>query len=484
MTRMVGERIEDLRAAMAGPVTAPGDTGYDDARRVWNAGIDRHPAAVARCDSTADVVAAVTFAREHGLEMSVRGGAHNSAGTAVCDDGLMIDLSSLNEVSVDPDARRARVGGGALLADLDAATQAHGLAVPAGMISHTGIGGLTLGGGMGWLTREFGLSLDNLISAEVVTASGQVVRAAADERPALFWAIRGGGGNFGVITRFDFHLHDLDPTVQLGLFFWGLDQGEEALRLARDVASDMPPGINAMIGALNAPPAPFVPPEHQFAPGYVLILTGFGSPRQHAELVTSIRNRLAPLFDLVIPIPYVDLQQMLDEATAWGSHSYEKGTYLEDLPDAVIDVLTRHVAAKTSPMSMVLLYRLDGAYSEVSEDDTAFSGGRSPRFAAFIVGVTPDADGLPAERGWVGDLWNALRPYAVSSGDGYVNGTSDYQDDRVRGSYGAGKYERLAEIKAEYDPDNLFRVNANIRPAGMPATGARLPRQGRGPTRP
>jgi FAD/FMN-containing dehydrogenase len=477
MTQMVSERLEELRAAMAGPVIAPGDPGYDNARRVWNAGIDRHPAAIARCDSTADVVAALAFARGQGLEVSVRGGAHNTAGTAVCDDGLMIDLSKLNDVTVDPGPQRAQVGGGALLADLDAASMDHGLAVPAGMISHTGVGGLTLGGGMGWLTREFGLSIDNLLSAEIVTASGQVVRTAADERPELFWAIRGGGGNFGIATRFEFQLHEVSPTVQLGMFFWGLDQGREALQLARDVAAEMPPGINAVIAALNAPAAPFVPPEHHLAPGFALILTGFGSPR-HQQLVEEIRDRLPPRFDLVTPMPYVGLQQLLDDANAWGSHCYEKGTYLEYLSDDVIEVLTTHVAAKTSPRSLVLLYRLDGAYSQVGDDETAFSGGRSPRFGAFIVGVAPDADGLSAERAWVGRFWNALRPHAAGSGDGYVNGTSDYRDAQVRGSYGAAKYERLARVKAEYDPANLFHGNANITPAGAIA-GTALPRQER-----
>ena len=222
---------------------------------MFNADIDRRPSVIAQCASTADVVAAIGFAREHRLEISVRGGAHNTAGTAVCDDGLMVDLSLLNAVTVDPTARRARVGGGALLADMDAATQAHGLAVPAGLVSHTGVGGLTLGGGMGWLTRKFGLSIDNLVSAEVVTADGRVLRAAEDDEPDLFWAIRGGGGNFGVVTSFEFRLHEVDPMVQFGLFFWSLDQGPEALRLVREITAAMPPDINAVFGGLNAPPA-------------------------------------------------------------------------------------------------------------------------------------------------------------------------------------------------------------------------------------
>ena len=465
MTQTAIEGIGELRTGMEGPVITPADPGFDDARRVWNAGIDRRPAVIARCASAANVVAAIGYAREHGLEVAVRGGAHNPAGTAVCDDGLMIDLSPMNAVDVDPPRRRVRVGGGALLADVDAATLAHGLAVPAGLVSHTGVGGLTLGGGMGWLTRKFGLSIDNLVSAEVVTADGRVLRASADEHPGLFWAIRGGGGNFGVVTSFEFALHEVDPMVQLGLFFWPLDQGAQAMRLAREITRAMPPEINAVVGALNAPPAPFVPEQHHFAPGYALVLTGFGSGPEHAELVTQIRDRLPPLFDLVTPMPYVELQKLLDEANAWGVYAYEKGTYVEDLSDAVIETVTEHVPRKKSPMSLLLFYRLDGAYSEVGDDETAFSGGRSPRYGTFIVSVGPDAGLMAADQGWVRDLWEALRPHAIGSGDGYINGMTDFSGDRVRRSYGAAKYERLARIKAEYDSGNLFHLNGNIRPA-------------------
>lgn len=465
MTQLMSATVGELREATEGPVIAPGEAGFDDRRRVWNAQIDRRPAVIVRCESAADVAAAINFAREHDLEVSVRGGAHNTAGTAVCDNGLMIDLSLLNSVTVDPAARRAEVGGGALLADLDEATQAEGLAVPAGLISHTGVAGLTLGGGMGWLTRKFGLTIDNLESAEVVTADGRILRASSDQHPDLFWAIRGGGGNFGVITSFEFRLHEVDPIAQLGMFFWSLEQGPEALRLAREIVTAMPPGINAVIGALNAPPAPFVPEQHHFAPGYALLLTGFGSPAEHEQIATRIRQSVPPLFDLVTPIPYLGLQKMLDESSAWGSYSYEKGTYLPDLSDAVIDVITGHVPAKNSPSSMLLLYRLDGAYSQVGDDETAFSGGRSPRFGTFIIGQVPQASALGAERDWVRGLWEALRPFALGSGDGYVNGAAEYSADQVRGSYGSAKYKRLARIKAAYDPENVFHLNANITPS-------------------
>jgi FAD/FMN-containing dehydrogenase len=464
MTHTATGGIDELRAAMEGPVVAPDDSGFDDGRRVWNAGIDQRPSVIARCVSAADVVAAIGFAREHQLDVTVRGGAHNAAGTAVCDDGLMVDLSLLNKVTVDPAARRVRVGGGALLADLDAATQAYGLAVPAGLVSHTGVGGLTLGGGMGWLTRKYGLSIDNLVSAEVVTADGQVLRAAEDEHPDLFWALRGGGGNFGVVTSLEFALHEAGPMVQFGFFFWPVDQGREVLRLAREITAALPPDLNVLLGAVNAPPMPFVPEQLHFAPGYVLLVTGFGSGQEHAQLVTRIRESLPPQVDLVTPMPYVNLQQLIDEANAWGFYSYDKAAYIKDLSDEVIDVLAEHVPRKNSPLSVVLFYRLDGAYCLAGDDETAFGGGRSPRYGVFIIALAPDAGQLAAERNWARGLWDALRPHAIGGGDGYINGTTDLQDDRVRGSYGAAKYERLARIKGRYDPDNVFRHNANIRP--------------------
>jgi hypothetical protein len=465
MRQMALEDLSELRAVLDGPVITPADAGFDGARRVWNADVDRRPAVIARCASAADVAAAIGFARERQLEVSVRGGAHGTAGAAVCDGGVMIDLSLLNAVTVDPVARRVRVGGGALLADLDAATQAHGLAVPAGMVSHTGVAGLTLGGGMGWLTRKFGLSIDNLTSAEVVTADGRVLRAAQDEHPDLFWAVRGGGGNFGAVSSFEFELHEVDPMVQLGLFFWSLDQGPRALRLARAITGAMPPEINAVVAAVNAPAAPFVPDQYQLMPGYALLLTGFGSGPEHAELVSRIREGVPPLFDLVAPMPYVELQKLLDEANAWGSSCYDKGLYLRDLSDPVIEIIAEHVPGKTSPLSALLLYRLDGAYGRVGDEETAFSGGRSPRYAAFIVGLAADGGPIAAERAWVRGLWEALRPHAIDGADGYINSTSEYSGDGVRSSYGAAKYQRLASIKAEYDPDNMFHLNANIPPA-------------------
>jgi FAD/FMN-containing dehydrogenase len=464
MTHTMRGSIDTLRAALTGPVIGPADPEFDQARRVWNASIDRRPAMIARCASPADVAAAVTFAATYGVEITVRGGAHSMSGAAVVDGGLMIDLSKLNQVSVDPQGKRARAGGGALLADLDAATQAHGLAVPAGVVSHTGVGGLTLGGGMGWLTRQAGLSIDNLTSAQVVTADGQIVRAAADENPDLFWAIRGGGGNFGVVTEFEFRLHQAGPIVQVGLLFWGLEQGPDVLRLAREVIAALPRELNIIVAGLNAPPAPFVPEQYHHQPGYALVVAGFGSAGQHEQVLARVRQALPPLWELTTPMPYVALQQILDEANAWGFHAYDKGTYLEDLSDEAIAVVAGHLPRKTSPLSALLFYRLDQAYSQAGEDDTAFSGGRSPRFAVFMVAVCPTPQLLAADRAWARSFWEALRPHSLGSGS-YVNAMTEFDDDRVRASYGSAKYERLAKIKGKYDPQNLFRHNANIPPA-------------------
>jgi FAD/FMN-containing dehydrogenase len=466
MSQAIHDRTGSLRAKMTGTVLEPGDGDYDTARRVWNAEIDRRPAIIAQCISAADVAAAVTFAVDHGQEIAVRGGAHAPIGHATVDDGLMIDLSGLNNVVVDPAARRARVGGGALLADVIAAAQEHGLAYPVGAVGHTGVGGLTLGGGMGWLTRKHGLSIDNLVSAEVVTADGRILRASDAENPDLFWAIRGGGGNLGVVTEFEFALHPVGPMIQVGLLFWGLDQGRAFLRTAREVVGSLPAEVNVLFGGINAPPAPFVPAEHQMQPGYVAVVAGFGSQEEHEGVVDRLRSGAAPLWEFVTPMPYLGLQTMLDEANAWGQYAHDNSVYVEDLTDEVIDVMTEHFPRKQSPGSVTLFYRLDSAYSEVDDDDTAFSGGRSPRYAVFIIALCVSPEMLPSERQWVRDFHAALAPHGVSRA--YVNALGDDAEDTVRAAYGPEKYARLAQIKGRYDPNNVFHLNVNIRPAASP----------------
>jgi FAD/FMN-containing dehydrogenase len=457
-----------LGAAFGGDVLLPADAGYDAARSVWNGAIDRHPALIARCTSAADVAQAIGFARARGLEVSVRGGGHNYAGFAVCDGGLMIDLSRMNQVTVDPVARRAVCGGGATWADVDAATQAHGLATVGGFVSHTGIGGLTLGGGIGWLSRKAGLSADNLVAAEVVTADGQVLRASAEENADLFWALRGGGGNFGVVTAFEYRLHEVGPTVHLGLFFWGVDRVREALRFSRDFVKTVPDDMGLLILGLSAPPAPFVPEQCHYAPGYGLLVVGFGSAEEHRAVAERIRAAMPPLFELVTPIPYAGLQQMFDEGLAWGQHAYEKALYLDELTDAAIDVMIEQFPRRQSPLSLAAVFVLDGAHAAVGADETAFGGDRQARIVFNITGNCPTAAWYEGERLWVRAFWEALRPLARTSGS-YVNYMTEYEEDRVRAAYGAAKYDRLARIKAAYDPANVFHLNQNIKPAPVPA---------------
>jgi hypothetical protein len=453
----------DFRAALTGSVLGPADEGYDEARQLWNAEHDRHPAVIARVQSAEDVQAAVRYGVAQGLEIAVRGGGHSVSGASSVDDGLMIDLSLLNQVTVDPETRRARVGGGAKLADLDGATQKYGLAVPAGLISHTGVGGLTLGGGMGWLTRKFGLTIDSLESVQIVTADGSILRASDDENPELFWAVRGGGGNFGVVTEFEFRLNEAGPMVNYDLLFWGLDQGGDVLRLARDLIPTLSPDENVVVACLNAPPAPFVPEELHFQPGYGLVVVGFGTADEHKAVVDQIRAALPPAFEFGTPMPYVALQQSLDEPNAAGHYSYEKGTYLDELSDGAIEVITQQVPLKKSPMSVAMMYRLDHAYSAVDDNETAFGGGRTDRYALFVIGQAPVQEALPGEREWVRGFWDAIQPHAAGIGS-YVNGMTEAEDDRIKATYG-DKYERLALVKSKYDPDNVFHRNQNIKPA-------------------
>lgn len=462
MTDTTSSGVDALRAALDGQVLLPGDPDYDVAALVWNGAVDRSPAVVARCASTADVAAALRWGQESGLEIAVRGGGHSVAGAAVIDGGLTIDLGLMTTVVVDPVARRARCGGGTTLARLDAACQEHGLAVPAGTVSHTGVAGLTLGGGFGWLSPMAGLSIDNLVSTEVVLVDGRVVRASAHDHPDLFWALRGGGGNFGVVTEFEFALHPVGPLVHLGMLFFEVDRAEEAIRLGRKFFADAPRNAGGAIVGVNAPRAPFVPEEARLAPGVALVVAGFGTADEHAALIAPLREA-GPLFDYVTPMPYVALQQVLDEGSPWGVHAYTDGLYLDQLPDEAIDVVGARLRAKPSPMSQTLLFPLGGAFGDVPDGATAFAGRRSAKYVAVIDAAVPDPLMFAAEREWARSTWDALRPFAPDAGT-YVNMMTEFDEDRVRASYGA-KYDRLSLIKTVYDPRNVLHANANIKPA-------------------
>ncbi|MEU4544838.1 FAD-binding oxidoreductase [Nonomuraea dietziae] len=464
MVQLIQREIETLREACAGRVVTSHDSDFHVMRTVWNGAVDRHPAVIVRCSGPEDVSAAVRFAHEEGLELSVRGGGHSFSGAAVTSGGLMLDLSALRLVEVDPEGRRAVCGGGATWADVDGATQAYGLATPGGTISHTGIGGLTLGGGFGWLTRGHGLTADNLEAAEVVLSTGERVRASQEDHPDLYWAIRGGGGNFGVVTSFTYRLHPVGPAVQVAMLFWEAERGCEAVGLIHDVVANLPDDFGALIGfGMSAPPAPFVPEQHRFRPGHALILAGFGAPERHEAVLSRLRAALEPLFEFVSPMPYTQLQSMLDESAPWGILAYEKALDLPTITPEAADTLCDQAALKGSPMSFMPSFHLGGAFSEVSDDATAFGGSRQPHYTISIAAITPDPGALSAERDWARAAWEAMQPYGMGSGT-YVNFIADPDEDRVRASYGPRKYERLSAIKRTYDPGNLFHLNANIRP--------------------
>jgi hypothetical protein len=455
--------LDALQRALPGFVSLPGTDAYQHAVSIWNGAITRRPAAVAHCRSAEDVSRAVSYAVAHGIELSVRGGGHNFAGNALCSGGLTIDLSPLQAVSIDARARRARCGGGATWAQLDGACQEHGLAVTGGMISHTGVAGLTLGGGLGWLHARMGLSCDNLVSAEVVTADGTILRASESDRADLFWGLRGGGGNFGVVTEFEFRLTQVGPIIQVGMLFCIPERARAMLQLANELSRNMSHDSGMFIGGMSAPPAPFVPAQFQGQSCFVLMIAGLGDPEVHARQVEAVRKAVAPDFELVTPMPYVALQKMFDESAAWGTFAYEKALSLRDLSKGAIDVLIEHVTLRQSPASFIPILVLGGAYADVPESAVAFGGGRDKRFIVNFTAMAPTRALFEADSAWARAAWSALTPHAEDLGS-YVNYLVEPDQARVQAAYGAAKYQRLATLKAKYDPGNVFHLNANIHP--------------------
>jgi len=447
-----------------GELITDGHADYDTARAVWNGAVDRHPRLVARCSGTADVVAAVRFAREHDLEIAVRGGGHNVAGTAVCGDGLVVDLSAMRAVWVDPATRTAGVQGGALWGDVDHETQAHGLATTGGIVSHTGVAGLTLGGGIGHLMRSHGLAVDNLLAAEVVTADGSVVRASATEHPDLFWALRGGGGNFGVVTSFRFALHPVGPTVLAGPVFWAAEDTAAVLRFYRDLIGEAPDELGTIVRLGTVPPLPVVPEELHWRPAVAVVCCWSGALDEGERAVGELRRFGTPLVDLIAPTPYVAFQSGIDSTVPHGWHYYWKGTNLAGLSDDVITVIADHAYAAGSPRSYAALFHIGGAVARVPRDATAYAG-RDVAHTMSIDGVwLPEESGehAAAETAWARGFLEALRPHHAGV---YVNFLdADDGTGRVREAYGDRTYRRLAEVKAKYDPDNAFHHNKNIRP--------------------
>ncbi|HKN93419.1 MAG TPA: FAD-binding oxidoreductase [Thermoleophilaceae bacterium] len=447
----------------SGEQLRPGDAGYDEARVVWNGLFDRHPALIARCISTDDVVAAVNYGRENGLEIAVRSGGHSAAGHSCVDDALVIDLTLMKRIDVDPEAQKCVAQPGLTWGEFDGATQMHGLAVTGGRFSTTGIAGLLLGSGSGWLERKCGLTADNLISAEVVTADGRVLRASKDENPDLFWAIRGGGGNFGVVTEFEIGLHKVGPMIYGGLLGCAPDRATEILTFVREYMKDAPADLGAGFAFVSAPPEPFVPEEMHFAPIFGIIICWTGSKEEGERVVGEIRKVAQPGVDMVGEMPYVALQSMLDGGAAYGTRAYMKAELLSELSDDAIAELESQGGQRPGPMVQLLLEPLGGAIAEMGEDDTAL-GRRDASWCyhALSLWMDPSQEVADAHVAWAKNLTEAMKPYTR---DGvYLNFESDDGDDRVRSSYGP-KYERLQALKDKYDPENLFHLNANIKPS-------------------
>ncbi|MEV3861101.1 FAD-binding oxidoreductase [Streptomyces sp. NPDC050095] len=444
-----------------GELTGPQDTGYETARAVYNAMVDRRPALVARCADAADVARVIGFARRHDLPLAVRGGGHHGAGLGTCDGGVVADLAPLASVEVDAAARTVRVGGGATWGLVDAATHEHGLATPSGIISTTGVGGLALGGGLGHLSRRCGLTVDNILAAEVVLADGSLVRADADENTDLFWAIRGGGGNFGVVTQFTFRLHEVS-TVVGGPTFWPAEQGAEVLAAYRDFLPSAPRDANGFFMYATVPPGPPFPEElHLRKVCAVVWCHTSGDPEAADRAMAPLLDRLPePLLHAVAPMPHPALQSMFDGLYPPGDQWYWRADFVQEIPDEAVALHAKFGPEAPSVQSTMHLYPIDGAVHDHHSTDTAFSY-RDSTWASVYAGVDPDPANAARIKRWTVDYFEALHPY--SAGGAYVNMMMDEGQERVRASY-RGNYARLARIKASLDPDNVFRLNQNIEP--------------------
>ncbi len=451
-------QINELDAALRGPLFTPEHEEFDEARRVYNAMIDKRPALIARCADVGDVMAAVNAARDHQVQLSVLGGGHSGPGLGLLDDGVVADLSQMNSVRIDPQARTARVEGGCRIADLDHAAHAFGLATPAGIIANTGVGGLTLGGGHGYLTRKYGLTIDNLLEADVVLADGSFVTTSERQQPELFWALRGGGGNFGIVTSFLFRLHPL-RTVHAGVTLWPLERSAEMLRWYRDFLPQAPEDLYGFFAFMEVPPTPQFPQElhGKRVCGCVWCYAG---PAEKFEPTFEPVRQSTPIFEHVGEMPYPTLQSLFDPLYPPGLQWYWKGDFVREVSDAAVDVHAEYGSRLPSALSTMHLYPIDGAAHRVAPDATAFSY-REANWSMVILGVDPDPAARERVTDWARSYWSALRPHTL--GGAYVNFMMEEGEDRVRATY-RDNFARLAAIKAQYDPSNLFRNNQNIPP--------------------
>lgn len=459
--RLDPHTLDRLRAQLRGTVLTPGDPEYDQARALWNAMVDRRPALIARCLGAADVIACVEFARAQGLLLSIKGGGHNIAGLAACDGGLMLDMSRMRGVWVDPLTQTARAQAGCLLADLDRETQVHGLAAVLGFVSTTGIAGLTLGGGFGYLTRRFGWACDTLRSAEVVTADGRVARASERENADLFWALRGGGGNFGVVTSFEYQLFPVGPEVLAGAVVWRAEDAAEVLAMYRELTAHAPPELSCAAALRAAPPAPWIPAEMHGRPVVMLLVCDSGPPDEAERRVAPIKAFGRPVADIVQRRPYVQQQRLIDATQPPGRRNYWKSEFLPGLSPDLLTRAVEHAARMVSPHAVLLLFPVGGALNRLPGDHSAV-GNRDAAFVLTIATAWERAEDDEANIGWARATWQDLR--AFSTGGAYINfQTEDEGPARIRAAY-RSNYGRLVEVKAKWDPENRFRVNKNIAP--------------------
>jgi FAD/FMN-containing dehydrogenase len=453
--------IEDFRARLRGLLLLPGEPGYDDARSVWNAMIDRRPALIVRCLGTSDIVAGVKFAREHGLSLAIKGGGHNISGLAICDDGLMLDMSLMRGVWVDAARRSAVAQPGCLLGDVDRETQLHGLAAVLGFVSNTGVAGLTLGGGFGYLSRRFGWVCDNVVSMDLVTADGELTRASERENEDLFWALRGGGGNFGVVTSFQYSLNAVGPEVIAGAIAWRAEHAHDVFQMYRTLVTQAPPELTCAAAMRPAPPAPWLPTEMHGKPIIVLFVCYSGPIDKGETVVAPIKAFGAPVGDVVQRRPYVSQQSLVDATQPKGRRYYWKSEYLPKLERELLDKVIENAKRIVSPHSMIIVFPVDGALNRLGEEHSAV-GNRDATFVLNITGSWEKPEDDEANVEWARSSWRDMRSF--STGGTYVNFlTQEEGDDRIRAAYG-NNYAKLADVKRKWDPGNLFRVNKNIAP--------------------
>jgi hypothetical protein len=454
--------VAELQGGFRGEIVGRDAPGYEEQRKIWNGSIDRRPALIARCAGVADVISAVKFARQHGLPVAVRSGGHSFPGLSVADDAFVIDLSQMKGVRVDPEGRTARVQAGVLLGELDRETQAFGLAAPSGIVTHTGVAGLTLGGGIGWIMRKHGLSVDALRRVDLITAEGEFVQASADENEELFWGMRGAGANFGIATEFEFDLAQVGPTILAGPIFWKMEDSPEVLRFYRDWAGDAPDDLMTIVIHRKAPALPFVPQELHGEPVVMVIPCWIGDFEEGEKFIRPMREFGNPVADVCMQKPYLAHQAMFDPSFVPGRWYYFRAFDVPALTDEMIDLTAEHAKRIKSPLTSFPIWQMGGAVARVGEDETAF-GGRQAAFTYNIGCCTENAEGFAEERQWVRDLWSALEEWHTSV---YVNFLSGEEEGeaRIQAAYGDVKYDRLKALKRKWDPDNFFRINQNISP--------------------